>query len=174
MNLVDRSPSPRAVDQALPAGQAIKYRVQAIDRAGNVGAWTEGAYFTPLPYQESNVAIRYAGVWTTGSLTGAYGERVKFGSSTGASATFAMPVGTRGVSFVSTKAADRGRVDIYLDGKRLGTVDLYSSATQLRQTMFARVLDPAVAHTLEVRVLGTKHASSKGTRVDVDAIVRIK
>jgi hypothetical protein len=32
-------------------------------------------------------------------------------------------------------------------------------------------LNPAVGHTVEVRVLGTKNASSSGTRVDVDAFV---
>jgi hypothetical protein len=35
-------------------------------------------------------------------------------------------------------------------------------------------LDPSVAHTLEVRVLGTKNAASTNERVAVDAFVVLR
>ena len=60
----------------------------------------------------------------------------------------------------------------------VGSVDLYSSSPLTRQVVYAAdkaTLDEIFAqnpslttHTLEVRVLGTKNASSIGTRVDVD------
>jgi hypothetical protein len=52
------------------------------------------------------------------------------------------------------------------------SIDLYNSSTQARKLVYAhKGLNPSVAHTLEVKVLGTKSASSSGTRVDVDAFV---
>jgi hypothetical protein len=42
----------------------------------------------------------------------------------------------------------------------------------MRRVVFSKnQLDPSASHELEVRVLGTKSASSSGTRVDVDAFV---
>jgi hypothetical protein len=51
-------------------------------------------------------------------------------------------------------------------------VDLYASAAKPRKLLFARnKLNSSLTHTLEVRLLGTKNASSSGTRADVDAFV---
>ena len=59
-----------------------------------------------------------------------------------------------------------------MDGTLANTVDLYSSTLQVRKSGFVKnALNPAVAHTVKVRVLGTKNASSSGRRVDVDAFV---
>jgi hypothetical protein len=61
---------------------------------------------------------------------------------------------------------------VWLDGVKVATVDLYSSSEQPRKMVFTKNdLDSSQAHTLEVRVLGTKRTESSGTRVDVDAFV---
>ena len=71
--------------------------------------------------------------------------------------------------------SNRGKADVYLDGTRVATVDLYSASGQTRKVVFSRAgLDPSVSHTLEVRALGTKNAASKGKRVDVDAFVILR
>ena len=74
------------------------------------------------------------------------------------------------VAVVATKGKDRGKAGIYVDGVLKATVDLYSTTTKARQVVFAAALG-AGAHTVQVKVLGTKNASSKGKRVDLDAIV---
>ena len=62
--------------------------------------------------------------------------------------------------------------DVYLDGVKVSTVDLYSNPGEPREVVFAKKgLDPTIEHTLEVRALGTKNAASSGMRVDVDAFV---
>ena len=64
---------------------------------------------------------------------------------------------------------------MWLDGAKEATVDLYASSTTARQAVFARDgLSVGGLHTLEVRVLGAKHASSSGARVDVDAFVVLR
>ena len=43
-----------------------------------------------------------------------------------------------------------------------------------RQMVFTKSWSSSASHTLEVRVLGTKNASSSGKRVDVDAFVALR
>ncbi len=63
-----------------------------------------------------------------------------------------------------------------MDGVKVGTTrDLYASTTQPRRMAYAKnQLNQLVPHTIEVRVLGQKNASSSGTRVDVDAFVLLE
>jgi hypothetical protein len=74
--------------------------------------------------------------------------------------------------WVAHKGANRGQAEAWVDGVKIKNVELYNSSTQARKLVFTeKNLDPSVAHTLEVKVLGAKSASSSGTRVDVDAFV---
>ena len=73
---------------------------------------------------------------------------------------------------MAPRNSNRGKAEVYLDGVKVATVDLYASSGQSRKVVFRRGgLDPSTTHTLEVRALGTKNAASSGTRVDVDAFV---
>ena len=64
---------------------------------------------------------------------------------------------------------------MYLDGAKVATVDLYSSkALSSRVIYSASGLNPSATHTLQVKVLGTKKASSSSTRVDLDAFVVLR
>jgi hypothetical protein len=114
-----------------------------------------------------------AGKWTRTALSGAYGGYVKYASASAARARFAF-TGDE-VAWVSTKSANRGKAEVWLDGVKLATVDLYSPALQARRVVFSQGgLDPTKVHTLEVRVLGTKNAASSGKRVDVDAFIALR
>jgi len=65
--------------------------------------------------------------------------------------------------------------EVYLDGVKVSTVDLYSNPGEPRKVVFAKKdLDPTVEHTLEVRALGTKNSASSGKRVDLDAFVVLR
>jgi hypothetical protein len=96
---------------------------------------------------------------------------VKYASSSSARATFTTTAGTTQVAFVTTRGRDRGKFDVYVDGTKLTTtaVDLYSSATYTRRVQVVITFtNPSVAHTVEIRVLGTRNPAAIGTRVDVD------
>lgn len=70
-----------------------------------------------------------------------------------------------------TKARDRGKAAVYVDGVQVATIDLYSASTRVREVVYAQQFSAAGQHTIEVRVLAKKNALSSGKRVDVDAIV---
>ena len=154
--------------------RAHQYRVRAQDKAGNWSAWASGASFALAAVQENSPGVAYpAGKWTMTTLNGAYGGYVKHASVSGARARFAF-TGDE-VAWVSTKGANRGKAEVWLDGVKVATVDLYSATIQTRQMVFSQGgLVPTKTHTLEVRVLGTKNAASSGKRIDVDAFLALR
>jgi Bacterial Ig-like domain len=165
---------------SLTPTKTYRFRVAAEDTAGNVSAWSYGPSFKVTAYAESSPSIVDTGTWTTSALSGAYGGSVQYASALGRNATFTVPAGTKNVEWVSTKASDRGKAQVWLDGIEqdadpglTGTqpFELYSSSTQLRRAVFSKAVDSATTHKLEVRVLGQKNTSSTGTRVDIDAFV---
>jgi hypothetical protein len=171
-NVTLPSATAKSVTPKLGVGNTYAFRVRAKDNAGNLSDWKAGPTFKVNALQESNAAVTYNGAWSTQNITNASGGSLKFASAAGASASLTSISNALNVGWIAHKAADRGKAEVWLDGTLANTVDLYSSTLQLRKSVFVKnALNPAVAHTVEVRVLGTKNASSSGTRVDVDAFV---
>lgn len=161
------------ITQQLAPSHTYQYRVRAKDPAGNTSAWATGTSFYLRARQEDSSTIAYGGTWTRSSLSGAFGGYVNHRSASGGKATFGF-TGTN-VSWVSTRGANRGKAEVWLDGALITTVDLYKSSTSTRETVFTRGgLSPSTTHTLEIRVTGTRNASSTGTRVDLDALAVLR
>ncbi len=75
------------------------------------------------------------------------------------------------VAWVAPKGPTMGRAEVYLDGRRVATVDLYSSGALSRRVVYAaNGLSAGGTHTLQIKVLGTANRS----RVDVDAFVVLR
>ncbi len=113
------------VRQLTPGTSTYGFRVRARDRAGNWSGWAQGESFTVSAYQETAPEIAYTGTWTTQAVSSAYGGAMKHASAAGSSATFTFT--GRSVSWVGTKASNRGKVEVWLDGSLVATVDLYSA-----------------------------------------------
>ena len=150
-----------------PSTTKYAFRVRAYDKAGNASAWATGPTFEVAAVQEGGTGVGYMGTWTTASLTGAYGGYVRYASASGTKSTFTFT--GHNVAWVSTRNTNRGKAEVWVDGVKVTTVDLYASSSQLRRVVFAKSWSTSGSHTLEVRVLGDKSWSSGGTRVDVDA-----
>ena len=162
-----------SVVRSLYPRSTYQFRVRARDGAGNWSGWVPGPAFRVTTLDETSTAIAYTpGMWGRGYVQGAWGEYVRFASSEGAKAKLTFT--GRNIALVSTKANNRGKVTIYLDGSSVATLDLYSSSVRLRHIVFSRSWSTSGTHTIEVRALGTKNSSSGGTRVDLDAFVALQ
>ena len=76
---------------------------------------------------------------------------------------------------MSTLGPDRGQAWITLDGQVVATVDLYSPTVQAGHVVWSTDgLNPNVAHSLKITVLGTHNPASTGARVDLDAFMAVK
>jgi hypothetical protein len=76
----------------------------------------------------------------------------------------------RGIALVGPKGPARGRAEVWLDGILVATISESSKASGSRWLLYARAVDPAVPHTIEVRVLGT----AGPPRFDVDAFLVLR
>lgn len=74
------------------------------------------------------------------------------------------------ITYVYTRAANRGVAQIVIDGRTRASIDLYSHETQWQgQTVFGS-LEPG-PHTIEVRVMERKNPRSSNYYVDLDRFV---
>jgi hypothetical protein len=155
----------------LDPAKTYRFQVRAQDVAGNWSGWKQASAFKVNLLQEIDGQIVYAGTWTPVSLSGASGGGVNHASAAGASAKLTFAGGSS-VAWVAPKGADRGVAEVWVDGAKVKSADLYASSAQPRKMIYAKSqMNPLVSHSIEVRVLGTKNASSSGTRVDIDALV---
>ncbi|MDX6512595.1 MAG: large repetitive protein [Gaiellaceae bacterium] len=145
------------------------FDVQATDRAGNLSARAAGTAFTAGLFEDDNrVTTRFFGRWAVATDADASGGTLRY-ADVPAYARFAVPVGTTSVGWASTTGPDRGIATVWQDGVQVATVDLYDADETHRQVVFTRLVTPAIAHTLEIRVTGTMNAEARDARVDVDA-----
>jgi hypothetical protein len=126
----------------------------------------------PLPlgqWDDLDDRIEYVGRWL---------HDRQFPQSSGQSVTYSGDVGdTLGfkftgskVTYIYTKASNRGRALVLVDGREAARIEMYSAETQWQaQTVFEK-LGPGT-HTFEVRVLEDKDSRSAGRAVDLDGIV---
>ncbi len=162
-----------SVTRPLYPRNAYRFRVRARDGAGNWSGWVAGPAFRVTTLDETSTAIAYTpGMWGRGYVKGAWGEYVRFANSAGAKARLSF--NGRNIALVSTRAGNRGKATVYIDGSAVATVDLYSSSVRTRYIVFSRSWSSLGTHTIEVRALGTRSSASGGTRVDLDAFVALQ
>ena len=105
-------------------------------------------------FGESSGAIEYSGRWRTARHDGYGGDRVRYATAAGASATFTF-TGTR-VTWYGPTGPTRGKAKVYIDGEYVRTVDLRSRSFDPRDALFGRSWSSAGTHTLRIVVVGTK------------------
>jgi hypothetical protein len=73
------------------------------------------------------------------------------------------------ITYVYTRAANRGIGEVFIDGRLLRQVNLFSALTAWRTSLRVGGLKAGV-HTFELRVTGRKERKSAGSFVDLDAV----
>lgn len=79
-----------------------------------------------------------------------------------------------GVEWFGNTDNRHGIAKIYLDGEVVGRVDMYSSKSRRQQRLYWNFDLPYGKHTLKIVNTGSKVDGSKGTKIDVDALVVTK
>jgi hypothetical protein len=152
-------------DDLLVPSHTYRFRVRAVDKAGNVGAWATGSTFNLSRFIESSSRIRYTGTWRSASSSVYWGGVAMYGSTAGAKATFTST--GRTFAWVARKGLTRGKAEIFVNGTKLATVDLYASSYQNQRVVWSTSWSSAATRTVTIRVVGT----TGRPRVDLDAIL---
>jgi len=83
-------------------------------------------------------------------------------------ATWKSPV-TTSITWVTRTGTDQGKASVTIDGTNKGTVDLYSSTPGTLNQVYSGL--SSAVHTIVIKVLLTKNASSSGFNVSLDAFI---
>jgi len=155
--------SPYATTVA-PSG-TVAFRVRAVDRADNVGAWMTGPVLNPRLVQETGPGLTYTGTWATSTSTAFSGGTAKASSTAGASATYTFT--GRSIGLIMTLATTRGSVNVYVDGATTPvTVSTYAATTTYQAIAWQQTWTTTGTHTVKLVVAGTPGHP----QVDLDAV----
>ncbi|WP_329188270.1 peptidoglycan recognition protein [Actinacidiphila glaucinigra] len=143
---------------------AVTYGLKATDAAGNYA--TASVSRTAAVLQETSATK--SGTWSTKSSTSYLGGKSYTSSSKNASLTWTFT--GRSVGWVVSRASTSGQAYVYVDGVKAATVDLKSSTTAYRQTIWSKSWSTSAKHTLKVVVVGT----SGRPAITTDGITYVK
>lgn len=134
----------------------------------DAGAYESSSGPPVLIYEENHSSVQYNG-WIGVQNASASGDGYRVSKVANDKVTYKF-TGTS-VKWVTMKGPDQGKAQVQIDGVNKGTFDLYSASVQWKAVpkVFSGLANKS--HTLVVKVLGTKNASSKGMNVVVDAFV---
>lgn len=102
---------------------------------------------------ESSASVVYAGTWELARHHGYGGNKVRFATEAGASASVTFT--GRKIVWYGPQGPTRGEANIYIDGRLVKTVDLFDRTFDARAVAFKRSWKAAGAHTLTIEVVGT-------------------
>ena len=163
------SPGATSSTRILATGaDRYRFRVRAIDAAGNASAWAYGPTFQARLVQDTNDALKYTGGWTGSSAPGASGGHVRTTSNRGA--TVRVTFTGRSVAWVAARGPSRGSARIYIDGAYARTISLRATTMSSRLIVFARSWTAPGTHTIRIVCAGTRGHG----RIDLDSIVVLR
>jgi hypothetical protein len=141
-----------------------------VDRAGN--PLSPGSFvFQPTTAIESSSAALVEN-WDPDKSRKAYGRAFAVSSAAGSTLTWSITTSAgRHVTVVGVRGPSGGRAAVRVDGVKRGTISFFASQSGYRVKLFTSKALSRGAHTVQVKVLGTKPAGSKGTDVAVDALL---
>ena len=74
------------------------------------------------------------------------------------------------ITYIYTRASNRGIAEVWVDGRIKGRVDLYAPNTAWKSRQRYEGLGPG-GHVIEIRVTGQRNPRSTGSFVDLDALI---
>jgi hypothetical protein len=154
-----------SLTRTLTPGHTYRYAVRAVDRAGNSGAWSYGATFGLTAVQQSSSRVVYHGTWTNSTSTTWWGGTAKGSSSAGATASLTFT--GRQFAWISLRAYNRGKAQVYVNGVLVATVDLYSATLLKQRVAWSATWSTSATRTVLIKVLGT----ATRPRIDVDGFI---
>ena len=120
-----------------------------------------------ITLKDADPAVAYNG-WFGITDNAASGGFYRMSKVTNDSATWKSPA-TTSITWVTRTGPDQGKASVTIDGVNKGTVDLYSAAPAASNKVYPGLASKV--HTIVIKVLGTKNASSTATNVRLDAFI---
>jgi len=139
------------------------------ETAASPSHWAQGSIATLASgrYDDQDQRVEYKGKWWLDhQFPQSSGQSITYSDKPGD--TFRIAFTGTAITYVFTRALNRGIAEVKIDASPAVRVNEYSAATQWQQKERFGGLS-AGAHTMEVRVSGEKDPASGGLFVDLDA-----
>lgn len=146
----------------------VRYRVRAIDAAGNTSAWAYGRVIRPRLVQQAAGSIRYVGHWRTYGGTRYSGGSAARAAIAGMAAVYS--VRATSVGLVTRTGPARGKARVFVNGGYRATLDLRRATTAYRVVAWSQAWPALATRTIRVAVQGTAGRPT----VEVDAFVVLR
>ena len=144
----------REVVYPLAFDTTYRFRVRALDTAGNWGAWVESAITTRVhPYDDRSSAVVHNSGWKASTSSYAY-KKTTTGSSR-SSAKIGLSFTGHQVAVVGPKSPKRGKAKVYIDGVYITTINMKSAGNLYRQIVFTRAFPAGGTHRITLQPTGT-------------------
>ena len=115
--------------------------------------------------------IAYVGEWGnwTQDKNVNYMDTIQYLNSPKGGETVTLTFKGTGIKVIGCTNKDRGKIEVFIDGKSQGVVDTYSASTERQKEYFSKDDLKAGIHTIQLKVLNEKQAASSGTKIELDA-----
>jgi hypothetical protein len=145
-------------------GQMALYRV----REAEVPIPKVTRTLAPGTHDDTEPRIEYSGAWLHDKqFAEPFGRTLSYSDVAGDSLQLIFE--GRAITYVYTRAANRGIGEVFIDGRLARRVDLYAPETTWQVSQRMGGLGPGT-HTFELRVTGRKDRTATGSFVDLDAV----
>ncbi len=170
--------APTGVKRAIASGadaSAVCVQRLSVNPAGWYATFRQSGCDAPPPlrltgaFDDTSDAVQFTGQWVHfPSFPQASGGTLSFSNDPTAVAQLSF----RGaeITYVYTKAFNRGMAEVRVDGSSHGVIDLYSPRIQWQSSVTFRGLKPGL-HTFELRATGRKQAAATDRYIDLDALI---
>ena len=148
------------------------YRLDPDRTAPELTAPIQESGEAPVPpgaYDDADPRLHLQKPWTRDpQFQEAYRHTLTYSDIPGASLSLAFRGET--ITYVFTRAGNRGIAEVWIDGQFKGQVDLYARNTAWNSRRSYGGLGPG-RHVLEIRVTGQQNSHATGCFVDLDALI---
>jgi hypothetical protein len=151
--------------RSVPIGQTYRFRIRAMDIAGNWSPWVNGTSGKVTSFDDRSATVRFSTGWRRWSNSLAYRGTETYAGHRGPS--MRARVSGKLIAIVARVGPTRGWARVYVNGDYKGTVSLYARSSGSRRVVWSVRYATAATRTVSVAAAGT----SARPRVDIDAVL---
>ncbi|MFF2876040.1 S8 family serine peptidase [Gottfriedia sp. NPDC057991] len=122
---------------------------------------------TTKSVENNDSNVKYSGTWSKLNYTSASGGTIT--QTKGSTGSLQYNFSGTGITVYALKDKNMGKADIYIDGKKIKQIDLYSSSRKYKVNVFDLQNLENKAHTIKIVATGTKSNAATNKLINVDS-----
>jgi subtilisin len=151
--------------RSVPLSHSTRFRIRAVDAAGNWSPWAEGAPLRLGIVQDGGPKMRYSFGWYRSKSLAASNGTTRYTTRRNASAK--LSITARILSIVGPVGPTRGSAAVYVNGVFQANISFYSKTSASQRIVWTMTFAADGTKRIEIRALRT----AGRPRVDLDAIL---